>query len=68
MTMNKTIKVHGMSCESCVQAVQKAILKTDNTAKIQVNLGTGLVSVNTQQTRETLIAAVKEAGYEATSP
>ncbi|KKW69199.1 hypothetical protein AAV94_01380 [Lampropedia cohaerens] len=66
--MSKTIKVQGMTCEHCVNAVQKAILKLDNTAKVNVDLKTGLVSVDTMQPRETLIAAVKDAGYEATAP
>ncbi|WP_231731165.1 heavy-metal-associated domain-containing protein [Lampropedia cohaerens] len=68
MSVSKTIKVQGMTCEHCVNAVQKAILKLDNTAKVNVDLKTGLVSVDTMQPRETLIAAVKDAGYEATAP
>lgn len=68
MSVSKTIKVQGMTCEHCVNTVQKAILKVDNTAKVNVDLKTGLVSVDTMQPRETLIAAVKDAGYEATAP
>ncbi|RMX03003.1 heavy-metal-associated domain-containing protein [Corticibacter populi] len=65
--MNQTFKILGMTCEHCVQAVQKAILQTDNTAKIQIDLGTGLASINSEQPRSTLIAAIKEAGYDVTS-
>lgn len=68
MSVSKIIKVRGMTCEHCVKAVQTAILKTDNTAKISVDLKTGLVSIDTDQPRETMIAAVNEAGYEATAP
>ncbi|RMX10903.1 copper chaperone [Allofranklinella schreckenbergeri] len=61
--MNQTFKVTGMTCQHCVNAVQKAVLSLDNTAKIQIDLGSGLVSVGTTQPRSALIAAIEEAGY-----
>ncbi|THU04460.1 heavy-metal-associated domain-containing protein [Lampropedia puyangensis] len=66
--MNQTFKVTGMTCGHCVNAVQRAILKTDNTAKIQVDLPTGLVSVASSLPRSTLVAVIEEAGYKVTSP
>lgn len=68
IAMNQTFKVQGMTCEHCVQAVQKAILKSDNTAKVQVDLPTGLVSIASSQPRSALVAAIEEAGYTVGSP
>lgn len=65
--MNQTFKVTGMTCQHCVGTVQKAILKTDNTAKVQVELPSGLVSVNSSLPRSALIAAIEEEGYKVVS-
>lgn len=66
--MNQTFKVSGMTCSHCVNAVQTAILKTDNTAGIQVDLPTGLVSINSKLPRSALVAVIEEAGYKVSSP
>ncbi|SHF02148.1 copper chaperone [Lampropedia hyalina DSM 16112] len=66
--MNQTFKIKGMTCEHCASAVRKAVLKTDNTAQIQIDLATGLTSINSSQPRATLIAAIEEEGYTVTSP
>lgn len=66
--MNQTFKVSGISCEHCVKTIQKAILQTDNTAKVQVEISSGLVSIDSNQPRGALIAAIEEEGYKVTSP
>lgn len=66
--MNQTFKVSGMTCGHCVNAVQTAILKTDNTATIQVDLPSGLVSINSKMPRSTIVTVIEEAGYKVSSP
>ena len=65
--MNQTFKVSGMTCEHCVSAVKKAVLKLDSTAKVQVELDSGLTSVESHQPRSALIAAIEEEGYKVTA-
>lgn len=66
--MNQTFKVTGMTCSHCVNAVQTAILKTDNTAAIQIDLPSGLVSIKSHLPRSALVATIQEAGYKVSSP
>lgn len=66
--VNQTFKVSGMTCEHCANAVRTAILKTDNTAVIQVDVKTGLVSVQSAQPRGALVRVIEEQGYTVSSP
>jgi copper chaperone len=67
--MSDTIQltVNGMSCMHCVAAVEKALAAVDGVDEvIQVALEPGSATVKGGASTEALIAAVKEAGYEAT--
>ena len=58
-------RVPGMSCEHCEHAVKSELLKVDGVYKVDVNLDTKMVKVesdpivNTGSMRE----AIEEAGY-----
>ncbi|WP_462381173.1 heavy-metal-associated domain-containing protein [Pseudomonas sp. Marseille-QA0892] len=57
--------VKGMTCGHCVRAVTKAIQAQDAAAQVDVNLATGRVSVETEQSAETVVDAIRSEGYEA---
>lgn len=63
----ETIKVKGMSCQHCVQAVTRALNGVEGLENVQVDLDSGQASYDTVKPvdLETIKAAVKEAGYEA---
>ena len=63
----ETIKVKGMSCQHCVQAVTKALNAIEGLENVQVDLDSGQASFDKARPvdQETIKAAVKEAGYEA---
>ena len=52
-----------MTCGHCVGAVTKAIKAVDPQAEVEADLASHRVRVQTTQTRDTIVAAVGEAGY-----
>jgi copper chaperone len=52
-----------MTCGHCVSVVTKAIKQTDPQAVVEIDLGSHRVRVDTTEDRETIAAAVAEAGY-----
>lgn len=56
-------KVDGMSCNHCVQAITKSLTKLDSRAKVQVDLASKLVKVDSVEDPKTLAAEIEEAGY-----
>lgn len=63
----KELIIQGMTCASCASRVEKALNQVPN-VKATVNLANGRASIeisDSNTTTETLIAAVKNAGYEA---
>ncbi len=65
--MNSQIRlsIAGMSCAGCVSSVEKSLRAVDGVDEAIVNLGERTASVSGEVTSETLIAAVKQAGYNA---
>lgn len=66
--MSDTIQltVNGMTCQHCVAAVEKALAAVDGVEEvIEVTLNPGSATVKGGAPSEALIAAVKQAGYEA---
>jgi copper chaperone len=57
------MKVTGMTCGHCVQSVTKAIQARDAYARVQVDLGEGLVSAETALDRAAAVQAIEGAGY-----
>jgi copper ion binding protein len=64
--MQTSYAVTGMTCQHCVNAVSEEIGKIDGVAGVQVDLGTGLVTVTSggPLERAEVAAAVEEAGYD----
>jgi copper chaperone len=56
-------QVKGMSCQHCVSAVTHAIHEHDASAQVQVDLTTGNVAVESEQSAGVLQSAIDEAGY-----
>ena len=55
--------IPSMSCGHCVGAVTQAVKQADPDAQVSVDLDTKKVTVQTTQDRETVAAALAEAGY-----
>lgn len=65
--MKKTLKIEGMMCDHCAMHVAQALEKTEgvSSAKVCLKKKTAVVKLSADVSDEALIAAVKEAGYEA---
>jgi copper chaperone len=66
--MSDTIQlsVNGMTCMHCVAAVEKALAAVEGVDEvIQVTLEPGAATVKGSASTEALIAAIKQAGYQA---
>jgi copper chaperone CopZ len=66
MAVTSTYTVSGMTCGHCVQAVTSEISELPGVADVQVDLGTGAVTVTSAEPlpEDAVRAAVDEAGYE----
>ena len=66
--MSDTIQltVNGMTCKHCVAAVEKALAAVEGVDQvIEVSLDPGNATVKGRASSEALIAAIKQAGYDA---
>ena len=61
--MKDVLKVEGMSCAGCVNAVTQAIRHLDPAAEVSVDLAAGKVSVAGAMAREAVERAVEAAGF-----
>jgi copper chaperone len=60
------LQVEGMSCTHCIKAVTEALSSVPGATKVhEVNLEQGRATVEGSPDPEALVAAVKEAGYQA---
>ena len=57
------LKVEGMTCGHCVNAVTKAVKAKDPGAEVQVDLAAGKVVVRTTLARDAVTKAVTGEGY-----
>ena len=66
-TMEKKLNVEGMMCQHCVAHVKGALEGVDGVAEAVVDLeaGTAVAKCASDVADEALVAAVKQAGYEA---
>lgn len=60
-----TFDVKGMTCGHCVKAVSQAVHEVDAQAKIDVDLDSGKVQVDSTMPAPAIERAIAEAGYEA---
>ena len=64
-----TLTVGGMTCSHCVAAVTSELSKLDQVTRVQIELATGLVTVDSDQPANlaAMTAAVERAGYTVAS-
>lgn len=64
--MKKTLVIEGMMCGHCTGRVQKALEAVEGVMEVRMSLEdkTAEVEAGDGVTEQTLIGAVKEAGYE----
>ena len=66
--MKTILRSQELSCPSCVAKIEKALKNLDGVQEASVHFNTGRIEVEHDPERvkaETLVAAVKSAGYEA---
>ncbi len=63
--MSQKFQVSGMSCGHCEQAVTQAVQTLDPEAQVTVDLATGHVDVHSRQSRDAILLAIDNAGYQA---
>ena len=56
--------IPSMSCGHCEKAVTQAVHQVDPQAKVDVNLGTKQVQVESSAERQKIVDSLVEAGYE----
>ena len=67
MTQTMTYSVPGMSCGHCRAAITAEVTAVDGVDSVDVDLETKLVRISGENLDDAaLIAAIDEAGYEAT--
>jgi copper chaperone len=60
------LDISGMTCNHCVAAVRKALAAVDGVEEVvEVTLEPGSATLKGSATPQAVIAAVKEAGYQA---
>lgn len=59
------LQVEKMTCGGCATRVTKAVLALDDAAKVNVDLRSKTVSVDTDTDINTVAAAITSAGYPA---
>jgi copper chaperone len=61
------LHVDGMTCGGCANSVKRSIQAIDSVAKVEVDLASKKVRVDTQSSIDDVSAAVTGAGYEVVS-
>ncbi|HHT11442.1 MAG TPA: cation transporter [Atribacter sp.] len=61
------LKIEGMSCQHCVARVQKALQEVPGVLAVSVDLKKGEADITVKDgvTPQSLISAIKNAGYES---
>ncbi len=65
MTATVQLRIKGMTCSHCVAAVKEALDAVNGVEDVEVTLEPGAARVTGSASVDTLTAAVKEEGYEA---
>jgi copper chaperone CopZ len=65
--MTETITVEGMSCEHCEQTVEEALEGVSGVRNAEADRTAGRATVDGDADTEALVAAVADAGYDATA-
>lgn len=57
------LQVEGMSCGGCVRSVTKSVQTVDGNAKVEVDLASKTVRVDSQASLDEVRSAIADAGY-----
>lgn len=60
----QTFNVTGMTCAHCERAVTQAIQSKDGDAKVDIDLESGVVQVESKLDEATVREAIEEEGYQ----
>jgi copper chaperone len=63
----RTFSVPGVSCDHCKTAIEGELAAVSGVTHSEVDVGAKTVRVEGDATDEVIIAAIDEAGYEATA-
>ena len=58
------LKVSGMTCGGCAKSVERAVTAAAPGSKVSVDLASGEVAIDGAATRQAVITAIEEAGYD----
>jgi copper chaperone len=61
------LQVEGMTCGGCANSVKKSVQAVDSNAKVEVDLGSKKVRIDTKVDIDQVKAAVIQAGYPVTA-
>lgn len=59
----QVFNVEGMTCNHCAKAVTQAINSVDESAKVEIDLASGEVRIDSQAPAPELRSAIEEEGY-----
>ena len=62
--MTAKYKVSGMTCGGCARSVTNAITARSSSAKVEVDLPTGVVTIDGDLSEDTVKDAVEGAGFD----
>lgn len=58
------LKIEAMSCGHCVKNITNAVKNVDEAAKVDVDLKTKMVDIETKASLKAVLAALDEIGYD----
>jgi len=61
------LQVQGMTCGGCVRSVTKSVQAVDNNARVDVDLPSKTVRIDSRASLDSVKSAIGEAGYEVTA-
>jgi copper chaperone CopZ len=61
------LKVNDMTCEHCVNTITKTVTSLDPGAKVEADLGTKRVRIDSSRQADELTKVLEEAGFTATA-
>lgn len=61
------MQVEGMTCGGCVRSVTRSVQAVDSNAKVDVDLASKTVRVDTQAPLNAVKSAITDAGYSVTA-
>lgn len=61
------LQVEGMSCGGCVRSVTKSVQAVDGNARVEVDLESKKVRVETRASLDAVKSAISDAGYDVTA-